>query len=74
MGRSTQDMLVLDRYAGGLGYGFEPGYGLGGSAGTRNSGMMNNGGRKGVDVSKQWGLDFSDVPVVMQRVPVGAGI
>ncbi|KAF5877619.1 putative proteophosphoglycan ppg4 protein [Botrytis fragariae] len=74
MGSSTQDMLVLDRYAGGLGYGFEPGYGLGGSAGTRNSGTMNNGGRKGVDVSKQWGLDFSDVPIIMQRVPVGAGI
>lgn len=74
MGNSTQDMLVLDRYAGSLGYGFEPGYGLGGSAGTRNSGMMNKGGRNGVDVSKQWGLDFSDVPIIMQRVPVGAGI
>ncbi|TGO73596.1 hypothetical protein BELL_0348g00120 [Botrytis elliptica] len=74
MGNSTQDMLVLDRYAGGLGYGFEPGYGLGGSAGTRNSGTMNKGGRKGVEVSQQWGLDFSDVPIIMQRVPVGAGI
>ncbi|KAJ8068960.1 hypothetical protein OCU04_002641 [Sclerotinia nivalis] len=74
MGNSTQDMLVLDRYAGGLGYGFEPGYGLGGSAGIRNGGMMNKGGRKGVEVSKEWGLDFSDVPIIMQRVPVGAGI
>ncbi|KAB8296417.1 hypothetical protein EYC80_009161 [Monilinia laxa] len=72
MGNSTQDMLVLDRYAGGLGYGFEPGYGLGGSAGTRNSGMMSKGGRKGVDVSKKWGLDFSDVPIMIQRVPVKA--
>ncbi|KAG4027007.1 hypothetical protein MFRU_034g00650 [Monilinia fructicola] len=74
MGNSTQDMLVLDRYAGGLGYGFEPGYGLGGSAGTRNSGIMSKGGRKGVDVSKEWGLDFSDVPIMMQRVPVNAGM
>ncbi|KAI9641621.1 hypothetical protein NHQ30_009475 [Ciborinia camelliae] len=73
MGNSTQDMLVLDRYAGGLGYGFEPGYGLGGSAGTRNNGMMSNGGRKGVEVSQEWGLDFSDVPIMMQRVPVKAG-
>ncbi|RAL64949.1 hypothetical protein DID88_001540 [Monilinia fructigena] len=74
MGNSTQDMLVLDRYAGGLGYGFEPGYGLGGSAGTRNSGIMSKGGRKGVDVSKEWGLDFSDVPIMIQRVPVKAGM
>ncbi|APA10913.1 predicted protein [Sclerotinia sclerotiorum 1980 UF-70] len=74
LGNSTQDMLVLDRYAGGLGYGFEPNYGIGGSAGTRNGGMMNKGGRKGVEVSKEWGLDFSDVPIIMQRVPVGAGI
>ncbi|ESZ94168.1 hypothetical protein SBOR_5446 [Sclerotinia borealis F-4128] len=66
-GSSTQDMLVLDRYAGSLGYGFEPDYGLGGSAGTRDGGMMNKGGRKGVDVSKEWGLDFSDVPIIMQR-------
>lgn len=73
-GNSREDMLVLDRYAGGLGYGYEPGYGLGGSTGTRNSGMMNQEGKKSVDVSKEWGLDFSDVPIIMQRVPVKAGI
>lgn len=37
---STEDMLVLDRFAGGLAYGYEPGYGLGGSAGTRNTSMQ----------------------------------
>ena len=67
---STEDMLILDRFAGGLGYGYEPGYGLGGSAGTRNTGKMAAGGRKSVDVSMQYGVDFSDVPVFLQRVKV----
>ncbi|QSZ37363.1 hypothetical protein DSL72_009461 [Monilinia vaccinii-corymbosi] len=73
VGNSTRDMLILDRYAGGLGCGFEPDYGLGGRAGTINGGTMNKGG-KGVDVSEDWGVDVSDVPIMMQRVPVRAGI
>jgi len=63
-------MLVLDRFSGGLGYGYEPGAGLGGSAGTRNVGKLAGGGRKSVDVSMQYGVDFSDVPVFLQRVKV----
>jgi hypothetical protein len=67
---STEDMLTLDRYEGGLGYSYEPGYGLGGSAGMRNVGKMAAGERKSVDVSMQYGIDFSDVPVFLQRVKV----
>lgn len=67
---STSSMLVLDRFSGGLGYGYEPGAGLGGSAGTRNAGKMAGGGRKGVDVSMHYGVDFSDVPVFLTRVNV----
>ncbi len=68
---STSEMLVLDRFSGGLGYGYEPGVGLGGSAGPRNTGRvaMAGGGRKSVDVSMRFGVDFSDVPVFLQRVP-----
>lgn len=49
------------RYQGGLQYGYEPGIGLGGSAGTR--GAKNGAARKSVDVSMGWGLDLSDVPI-----------
>jgi hypothetical protein len=69
---STSEMLVLDRFAGGLDYGYEPGVGLGGSAGTRNTGRLAAGGRKSVDVSMRYGVDFSDVPVFLQRVQVEA--
>ncbi|KAL2062037.1 hypothetical protein VTL71DRAFT_6303 [Oculimacula yallundae] len=67
---STSEMLVLDRFSGGLDYGYEAGQGLGGSAGMRNTGKMAAGRRKGGPVSEQYGLDFSDVPVIVQRVPV----
>ncbi|PVH71287.1 hypothetical protein DL98DRAFT_107068 [Cadophora sp. DSE1049] len=67
---STSEMLVLDRFAGGLDYGYEAGQGLGGSAGLRNTGKMAGGRRKGGPVSEKFGLDFSDVPVILQRVPV----
>ena len=49
------------RYDGGLLYGYEPGQGLGGSAGTRGAKTMAS--RKSVEVSKGFGLDLSDVPV-----------
>lgn len=52
---------LADRYAGGLSYGYEPGYGLGGSAGTR--GTKTSASRKSVVVSLGYGLDLSDVPV-----------
>jgi hypothetical protein len=67
---STSDMLTVDRFAGGLGYGYDPGVGLSGSAGMRNSGYLAGGMKKSVDVSMQYGLDFSDVPIIMQRVRV----
>jgi hypothetical protein len=71
---STQDMLILDRFAGGLGYGYESGYGLSGSAGTRNSGnfLGAGAGRKGVEVAGRWGVDLSDVPVFLRGVRVEA--
>ena len=52
---------LTGRYAGGLLYGYEPGCGLGGSAGTR--GAKTEASRKSVDVSKGFGIDLSDVPI-----------
>lgn len=52
---------ITGRYAGGLSYGYEPGYGLGGSAGTRNN--MSTGGRKSLHVSRGYGIDLTDVPI-----------
>lgn len=49
------------RFEGGLAFGYEPGYGLGGSAGTR--GMKTDASRKSVDVSRGYGIDLSDVPI-----------
>jgi len=67
---STEDMLILDRYTGGLGYGFED-RGLVGSAGTRNSGSgVLSGqwaGRKGEMGAREWGVDLSDVPIFLQQ-------
>ena len=53
------------RFDGGFGYGYEPGYGVGGSAGTRS--LLNKASRKSVPVSKGFGLDLSDVPVFIAR-------
>lgn len=50
---STSSMLVLDRFTGGLDYGYEPGMGIGGSAGTRNTGNRLNKGDK-----KRRGCEF----------------
>ncbi|KAL8652945.1 MAG: hypothetical protein Q9210_002391 [Variospora velana] len=49
------------RFEGGLQYGYEPGFGLGGSAGTRST--KNGATRKSVHVSQGFGVDLSDVPV-----------
>jgi hypothetical protein len=60
------ELLTVDRYNGGFGYGYEPGYGVGGSAGMRSGDTAAS--RKGVPGSLLWGVDFSDVPIiVMQR-------
>ncbi|CZR63590.1 uncharacterized protein PAC_13487 [Phialocephala subalpina] len=67
---STSEMLVLDRFSGGLDYGYEPGLGLVGSAGTRSVGKMANANRKSVVAAERWGVDLSDVPVFLQRVRV----
>jgi hypothetical protein len=69
---STSEMLILDRFAGGLGYGYDPGYGIGGSAGTRNTGRLGYRGenRKSVRESERWGVDLSDVPVFLRQVGV----
>ncbi|KAH8648322.1 hypothetical protein BGZ60DRAFT_534999 [Tricladium varicosporioides] len=62
---STEDMLVLDRFSGGLGYNYELGYG------ARNTGKLAGGSKKRVEVSRMYGADFSDAPVILQSVPVG---
>ena len=53
------------RYEGGLMYGYEPGFGLGGSAGTRipKTGAT----RKSVGVASTFGVDLSDVPVFVGK-------
>lgn len=62
--RKSMDIDVPDRYNGGLAYGYEPGYGLGGSAGMRSSRSIAS--RKSIDISQRYGVDFSDVPVLLQ--------
>ena len=52
---------LIGRYEGGFQYGYEPGCGLGGSAGTR--GAKTEASRKSVEVSQGFGVDLSDVPV-----------
>ncbi|MCJ1431672.1 hypothetical protein MMC27_001027 [Xylographa pallens] len=49
------------RFDGGLSFLYEPGYGVGGSAGTRS--MRTGASRKSVDVSRGYGIDLSDVPI-----------
>ena len=55
------------RYEGGLSFGYEPGFGLGGSAGTRA--MRTGASRKSVEVSQGYGLDLSDVPIFVAPSP-----
>ncbi|KAI7081527.1 hypothetical protein KC356_g9063 [Hortaea werneckii] len=56
-----------DRYSGGLDYGWERAAGFQGSAGTRSSGCS-DGNRKSVQMSEQFGVDLSDVPVFLQKI------
>ncbi|KAL8744780.1 MAG: hypothetical protein Q9190_003010 [Brigantiaea leucoxantha] len=52
------------RYEGGLSYGYEPGFGLGGSAGTRST--RNGATRKSIHFSQGFGVDLSDVPIFIR--------
>ena len=66
--QSTMTVSGLSgRYQGGLQYGYEPGCGLGGSAGTRPA--HNGASRKSVIVSQGFGLDLSDVPIFVAASP-----
>ncbi|KAK5108248.1 hypothetical protein LTR62_008632 [Meristemomyces frigidus] len=67
---------IVDRYSGGLQYGWDRDVGFLGSAGTRESfssisatvgGFEEGGKRKSVGNGQMWGLDLSDVPVFLQR-------
>jgi hypothetical protein len=57
---------VMDRYSGGFAYGYEHGYGIGGSAGTRQP--KSAASRKSLKFSKQYGVDLSDVPIFLQKI------
>lgn len=60
---------LFDRYSGGFGYGWDRNSGFEGSAGMRTSGgSFDDGKRKSVKMSEEYGLDLSDVPVFLRRV------
>ncbi|KAI4279557.1 MAG: hypothetical protein LQ337_000142 [Flavoplaca oasis] len=50
------------RYEGGLSFGYEKGFGLGGSAGTRSA-TKTGATRKSLQMSQGYGVDLSDVPI-----------
>ena len=52
------------RYSGGFRYGYERGSGFGGSAGTRSVSGIAGANRKGKQLSKDFGVDLSDVPTI----------
>lgn len=56
---------VLDRYGGGLEFAYEAKVGVGGAAGTRH--LRTQASRKSMPFSNQFGVDLSDVPVIVQR-------
>jgi hypothetical protein len=59
--------MVIDRYSGGLQYGYERGYGVGGSAGTRQLHSASWANRKSMHYRDAFGVDLSDVPVFVQH-------
>ncbi|KAJ9645154.1 hypothetical protein H2199_003158 [Coniosporium tulheliwenetii] len=65
--KSAEDVRdsMTDRYSGGLGYGYEAGFGLGGSAGTRH--LRSAASRKSLEFAHQFGVDLSDVPVFVTK-------
>ncbi|KAL8999275.1 MAG: hypothetical protein Q9169_001820 [Polycauliona sp. 2 TL-2023] len=54
------------RYEGGLLFGYEKGFGLGGSAGTRSA-TKTGATRKSVQMSQGFGVDLSDVPIFVAQ-------
>ena len=52
---------LAGRYEGGLSYGYEPGVGVGGSAGTRSA--KTGASRKSIGFSQGYGVDLSDIPI-----------
>jgi hypothetical protein len=60
--RPEPKRLEVGRYENGFEYGFERGRGVGGSAGTRGSGMAS---RKSIGWSRGYGVDLSDVPIMI---------
>ncbi|CAO2648933.1 Nn.00g098820.m01.CDS01 [Neocucurbitaria sp. VM-36] len=63
---SPEDMASWGRYSGGLSYGYEGrGAGVGGSAGTRS--LHSTASSKSLHWRNQYGVDLSDVPVMLQR-------
>lgn len=66
MSQAFERTGAIDRYGGGLDYGYEGrGYGVGGSAGTRQ--LHSYASRKSMHFSSRYGVDLSDVPVFVQR-------
>jgi hypothetical protein len=62
-----EEMMLYDRYSGGLNYGYEGrGHGIGGSAGMRQ--LHSAASRKSMQFSNQFGVDLSDVPVFLQKM------
>lgn len=61
--KPAQINTLAGRFAGGFHYEYEPGFGLGGSAGTRT--VNSTASRKSVGVSQGFGLDLSDVPIFL---------
>ena len=66
-GPNSNATRLSGRFEGGLQYGYEPGAGVGGSAGTR--GASTDASRKSVVVSQDFGIDLSDVPVFIAATP-----
>lgn len=56
---------LFDRYSGGLDYGWERGAGFAGSAGTRTS--ESKAKRKSKVLAESFGVDLSDVPVLLMK-------
>lgn len=68
--QAVKETAIVDRYSGGLGYGWDRSTGFGGSAGTVSSGTE-IANRKSVKISEDYGLDLSDVPVFLRKAHTG---
>ena len=58
--------ILSGRYGGGYQYGYEAGVGTGGSAGLRVLGTKAS--RKSIAMSKDFGLDLSEVPILAPKI------